>query len=258
MKWPQKVVTLGLLTLAGSMIAACGGVDEIPTTVRNNLFEQPGENDNTCGVRQTLLAQKVLGGSTDYFDDILSMWKRINSDARENYPQGLPRENPIDEYSERFVTAPLPSVYAEAELAAVEGGPETLPSSILKVLREDGYVFERYYLDEPAVTSIFGADLLRNELESFVQIFPEVEREDVDIASKTDMQLRAMLTNPGSYYITIVNDGDHWIGVTPDAVFDSLAAEPKAVDSDFGFEFGNPEAPLNSFTGLVLEIRGAP
>jgi hypothetical protein len=244
-------------------LAACGGSDA--PTVRNDLFAQP-DNDNTCGIRQTLLTHKVLQGDSDYFDDILAMWRRINEDTRQSYPDGIPSADPIELLNTRFMTQPLPEVYTQAAVEGVEGGPQTLPSAILHSLKEDGFELVRFYLDEDSVDAAFQVlALVDEEVELITETFPQAERVNIDVGAEeqqTPALLQALrtqlITNADSYYIVIVNGGSHWIGVTPDKVFNSIAAGPVDNTTDFGFVDGDSSLGLNSVTGLIMEIQRAP
>ena len=245
-----------VITIATTFwLTGCGTSDSSTPEVRNNLFEQPADNgDNTCGIRQTLLAQKVLDSDTDYYADILAMWKRINADTYENYPNGVPNGDSVDALTERFETTPLPTVYTEAEVDAVDGGPQTLPSSILDIFKEDGYKMVRYYIDEDAIDDAFIiTSLVDDEIDFFIQRFPAAQRVDINI-SDPDSDFRAMFSNVNSYYIVVVNEGAHWIGVTPSSVYDSLTSGPVQDSVTFGRRYGDP-SNFNTFTGLVLEIQ---
>jgi len=217
----------------------------------NDLFLQPTTNgDNTCGIRQTLIAQKVLINNADLYGDILAMWQLIYAQTNLNYPAGLPSR----ELDSLFRT-PLPTVYTEAAVAAAHGGPRTPPSSILNVLKATGYRMERYYIDRDRMDLQFTPAFVEAELAIFATAFPDAETQVVDAAA-SPASLRSLFTNEGSYYIVVVNGGQHWIGVTADTIYNSLGTAPVKNSSDFGKLDGDPnETETNTFTGLVIEIR---
>lgn len=245
-----SALLLAALVTLTLFLGGCGS-EYAPPAVQNNLFSQPTDNgDSTCGIRQTLIAQKVLANNADFYGDILAMWKLIYAQTLTNYPDGMP----TDELTDMF-EKPLPAVYTEAAVAAAKGGPLTPPSSILSVLKANGYRMARYYIDQDALKGFFGADFVEDELAIFAMVFPDAEKLPVDAAA-SPASLRTMFTNEGSYYIIVVNDGAHWIGVTADTVYDSLGAAPDKNSSDFGKLDGDPsQADYNSFTGFVIEVR---
>ena len=217
----------------------------------NNLFSQPSTYaDNTCGIRQTLIAQKVLTNNADFYGDILAMWQLIYAQTHADYPAGMPSR----ELNQAFLTA-LPTVYTQAAVEAAHGGPRTPPSSILNVLKVNGYRMERYYIDQDNMERQFTSAFVEAELAIFATAFPDAETQVVDAAA-SPASLRSLFTNEGSYYIVVVNDGRHWIGVTADTIYNSLGAAPVKNSSDFGKLDGDPnQTETNSFTGLVIEIR---
>lgn len=225
------------------------------STIHNDLFNQPqNDGDATCGIRQTLISQKVLIANTDYTADILAMWERIYAQTMTDYPHGMPKNEPDVQLTQLFERA-LPEVYTEDAVRAANGGPLTPPSSILNNLKEDGYSMVRYYVDEQALFTIFGSDFVTDELSLFAQEFPSAPRVAVD-ASAESATLRALFTQPDSYYIVVVNEGMHWIGVTATTVYDSLGSGPIATTNNFGKLNGDPtETRYNSFTGLVIEVQ---
>jgi hypothetical protein len=252
-----------LAFVLAASLAACGGSDA--PIVRNDLFAQPA-NDNTCGIRQTLLAERVLASDRDYTGDIVAMWKRINQDTRDNYPNGIPSTDPIDALAERWITKPIPEVYDQAAVAAANGGPETLPSAILHALKEDGFELVRFYIDEDAVDAAFQLEALRtDEVGLFTTVFPEAVQVNIDVGAEPQtpdalQTLRSeLIQGENSYYIVIVNGGAHWIGLTRDQIFNSLADGPIDNSTDFGFMDADPSSQqYNSVTGLILEIQRAP
>ena len=234
----------------------CGCASNARTTgVENNLFSQPqNDGDSTCGIRQTLISQKVLAGSDTFYTDILAMWRNIYAQTLANYPNGVPKKQPTTELTQMF-EKPLPTVYTEASVKVAHGGPFTPPSSILNVLKDNGYQMVQYYIDEPALTHLFGDDFLGDELATFSHIFPQAQRIDID-ASISPKTLRSRFSNTERYYIVVVNDGRHWIGVTPTTVYDSLAIAPVSDTINFGKLNGDlDKTRYNSFTGLVIEIQ---
>jgi len=217
----------------------------------NDMFNQPTtNNDNTCGIRQTLIAKKVLTNNADFYGDILAMWQLIYAQTQLNYPAGLP----VSELDQYFLISP-PTVYTPAGVKAANGGPRTPPSSILNVLKATGYRMERYYIDQDEMDQHFTSAFVDAELAIFATAFPDAESQVVDAAA-SPASLRSLFTNEGSYYIVVVNDGNHWIGVTADTIYNSLGTAPVKNSSDFGQLDGNPnETETNTFTGLVIEIR---
>lgn len=234
----------------------CGCNDDSnDSTVQNNLFSQPGDNgDATCGIRQTLISQKVLIGSKDFYDDILAMWQRIYDQTMTDYPDGMPQNMPDEQLTELF-EKPLPDVYTEDAVRSANGGPLTPPSSILKVIEENGYILVQYYIDENALFEHFGTDFVKDELLIFAEVFPDAYAIEIDASASPEI-LRATFSDPESYYIAVVNGGMHWIGLTPTTVYDSLGTAPVQNTETFGKLNGDQSAMSdNSFSGLVLELQ---
>ena len=246
-----------LLAVAIALTLFFGGCegDNNNPTVRNNLFNQPTDNgDSTCGVRQTLISQKILIRNDDFYADILAMWKHIYAQTMSDYPNGIPKKIPDVQLTEMF-EKPLPDVYTKAAIKVAQGGPFTPPSSILNVLKKNDYKMVQYYIDENALVGFFGADFVNDELSIFGQVFPEAKMININ-ASTSSAILRATFNSPESYYIVVVNEGIHWIGLTITTVYDSLATAPVANTINFGKLNGDPsETNYNSFTGLVIEIQ---
>jgi hypothetical protein len=244
-----------VLAVALSLFFIACGVDNDNTTVRNNLFSQPTDNgDSTCGVRQTLISQKVLLGKDFFYSDILEMWKRIYEHTMTEYPNGIPKETPNVQLTKLF-ERPLPDIYTEAAVKAAQGGPLAPPSSILNVLEEDGYKIVQYYIDKNALINLFGSGFVNDEVSIFSQVAPEAHMINID-ASTSSAVLRSTFNSPESYYMVLVNEGMHWIGLTGTTVYDSLATAPVENTTNFGRRNGDPsETSHNSFTGLVIEIQ---
>ena len=113
----------------------------------------------------------------------------------------------------------------------------------------------QYYIDENALVGFFGVDFVDDELSIFGQVFPEANVINID-ASTSPAVLRATFNSLQSYYVVVVNEGMHWIGLTETTVYDFLATAPVANTTDFGKLNGDPsETRYNSFTGLVIEIQ---
>ena len=78
-------------------------------------------------------------------------------------------------------------------------------------------------------------------------------------ASTSPAILRATFNSPERYYVVVVNEGMHWIGLTGTTVYDSLATAPVVNATNFGNLNGDPsETSYNSFSGLVIEIQRIP
>jgi len=225
------------------------GAYEVATKSRSATGETVGRRGRYGGVwysfGQSGYSQEYLGSVS-----LSEVRAAVQAQGFENFPAGLPSR----ELSRLFLTA-LPTVYTEAAVEAAHGGPRTPPSSILNVLKATGYRMERYYIDRDDMDRQFTSAFVEAELAIFATAFPDAEAQVVDAAA-SPASLRSLFTNEGSYYIVVVNGGQHWIGVTADTIYNSLGTAPVKNSSDFGQLDGNPnETETNTFTGLVIEIR---
>jgi hypothetical protein len=226
---------------------------EACATERNNLFSQPPTLDSTCGVRQLLLAEKVLQNDDRYFADVFNTWKKVYEQTQLNYPNGIPADAPIEELTARFQT-PLPPAYDIGSVEAADGGPQSLPSSVLSLLKENGLQLTRYFIDEASGVQLFPEALIQSEIALWEKMFPNARR--VDIVPAPAAELREHFREPSSYYIVLIHDGAHWIGVTSSTVYDSLDVSPRADASTFGkYEIAPRVFAANTFAGLAFEIR---
>lgn len=209
----------------------------------NDLFNQP-DDDNTCGIRQLLLAQDELTGNQRYTGDILALWRDVRAITLENYPPGtLARLIGVDE--EPKFTRALPETYDVPSVEAAEGGPETLPSSAITAASTLGLRFERFYLDRENVSKKFGSALVDQEV-SLVEAFAQGSVVDYQVGKQN---LSELISNPNHYYMIVINKGTHWVGATTRTVNDSLATGP--VPSE-------PELDSLQEFGIIMEFSLQP
>ena len=220
--------------------------DPSDPVVEDLLFGQPG-NDNTCGIRQLLLAQDELTGARRFRGDILAVWTAVRAKTLENYPPGTLDALSDDTllWDEDLFTKALPATYDPQAVDAAGGGPQTLPSSAIMVASTLGLQFEKLHIDEAAVGGIFGDALVAEEKSKIETEFPGSV---VEYSVEND-RLVDVVSDPEHYYMIVVYNGGHWIGATTRHVSDS--ASHGRVPSDPTLEGLEP-------SGIIMEFSLAP
>ena len=183
----------------------------------NNLFSQPGDNgDNTCGIRQLLLAKHVLSNAgAVYIGDILPVWLDANTFMAEEYEiSSLP---PPYQYQ-------VPSIYTYAAVAAESGGPRNLVSNVIKEAETNlGMQAVMVYVWIDKVEPLFGPALLADEVHYISSMGVPIEYINGPMAQSQ--------FEPGYYYMIVINDGNHWIGTTNQITYNSLNLGPVPYDA---------------------------
>ena len=245
-------VAAGLLAVSAASAAAltsvphdgklrgAGAAGWFRAAIENDLFNQPPDTDSSCGIRQLLLMQQVLSGGP-FVGDIAGAWQAAAAATAANYHGDIPARPGLA----ALFLKPAPVAYTPADVAAVDTGPQTLPSSMVQVVADtsdDELV--RVYVDRARMAAIFGATLFDREQELLEQIFPNVRVVEIQADDRDARGWRRYFDNNGSYYAAAVNNAQHWVGFTSRAFYDSSAAGP----SD------SPGLGSYSFAGLVLEF----
>ncbi|MEE3327568.1 MAG: hypothetical protein VX252_09550 [Myxococcota bacterium] len=232
------------LSYVAQIVADIENPDSADSTNENDLFNQPDSDDNTCGIRQLLLAQDELTGNHRYTGDILALWRAVRGFTLKNYPLGDLAGLVGDAGEERF-TRPIPDAYDILSVKAAQGGPETLPSSAIMASSLLGLRFEKFYLDRANAADEFTEGLVEAEVDR-IQAYAPGSVVDFEVGRES---LSDVVSNPEHYYMIVVNGGDHWVGATTRTVNDSL--DPGSVASEPALE------NLDNF-GIIMEFSLAP
>lgn len=214
-------IELSTLTYTAQIVA--DAQEQVPADPvnENALFNQP-DNDNTCGIRQLLLAQDELTGNRKYTGDIIDLWRVVRGITTENYPPGTLAGLVGEDMEEKFTKA-VPDTYDEGSVTAAHGGPETLPSSAIMASSTLGLRFEKFHLDEASVTNVFGADLIAEEV-GLINAYAPGSVVEYRVGPGS---LRRLISNPDHYYMIVINNGEHWVGATTRTVNDSVESGPE-------------------------------
>ena len=105
--------------------------------------------------------------------------------------------------------------------------------------------FEKFYLDEASVTGVFGAGLVRAEVDR-VEAYAPGSVVEYRVSPEN---LRTVISNPDHYYMIVINQGQHWVGATTRTVNDSV---------DSGPEPSVPELERLAEIGIIMEFSLAP
>ncbi|NOQ31594.1 MAG: hypothetical protein GQ570_10780 [Helicobacteraceae bacterium] len=189
----------------------------------NDLFNQP-DNDDTCGIRQVLFCKDVLNKNYSYRGDILPVWTQMRTAQLTNYSaSSLPANFSYD----------VPTVYTHTAVLAVNGGPESLPSSVVEIAPSLGLKLVNLYVDKSAVQTMFP--MVDTEI-TLIDKFASVTTKSYSVSSNVS----EVITNPNSYYMIVINNGTHWIGATTTTIYNSLNAHKQPYDEKYlnSVEFG--------------------
>ncbi|NOQ31710.1 MAG: hypothetical protein GQ570_11365 [Helicobacteraceae bacterium] len=189
----------------------------------DDLFNQP-DNDDTCGIRQLLFCKEILHQNYSYRGDIIPVWSAMRTAQLSNYTaDSLPANFSYD----------VPTLYTHAAVLSVNGGPESLPSSVVEIAPTQGVKLVNMYVDKSAVETMFP--MVNNEI-LLIDKFASIKSTTYSIKSN----ISDIITNPNSYYMIVINGGTHWIGATTTTIYNSLDAHKKPYDENYlnSVEFG--------------------
>ncbi|ODN41294.1 hypothetical protein [Piscirickettsia litoralis] len=198
-----RLATLSLLAL---FIYAVTAHSANSCNFSNDLFHQP--SDNSCGPRQALLASRVLEGDNSFKGNILSTWKSLARIHKVNYP-----------------TTPMPT-FPDCYLGdGTFAGPLTMVSSLVGYITsyDKNIKVKKIYIkknQEDALRRYFGNTRVNEEFNLVENRYhvPVIRLESTDEMSK--------LVKDNHYYITLEYNSLHYIGITPNNIYNSSDAGP--------------------------------
>jgi len=213
-----------------------------------NLFNQPQQNSNSCGIRQTLIATHVLkqGNIGVFTGDLIGTWNFYDTIFHREYGQYLGTES--CNLPALFINKVPKSDSAQAR-AVVNGGPLTVPSALIKTAQgQQGLKALSVHIYKPFVDEFFGKVHVTEDtsfLEYEIQMYKEL---GLDVIMMTERLSYDNLPkdNAGKYYQLLINQGQHWIGTTTTKTYDSLTSGP----TDF-----DPKKVFDAFAGLYIEYE---
>jgi len=206
----------------------------------DKLFEQP-DNDDTCGIRQILIAKHVLyQNQPPYEGNILPLWKLDYNIFCRDYSDLL-SQSPIDPiFTKLMLLDSLPAEYTPQAVSAVNGGPTTMSSSLIKASQQSlGTKCVKVYANKNSILSIVGKTIYNREIKL-------IEELGIDIIYINSPFTQEKFNNPKSYYVLWINNGEHWIGTTKQFTYDSLKTGPTLY---------NPNEVEDNFSGLIIEFQ---
>jgi len=211
-------------------------VGSMTFTTGNNLFSQPSDNnDNSCGIRQLLIAKHVLNNASGrYIDDILPVWTGANTIMKNEY--GSIFDLLPDDYKND-----LPSIYTYQAVEAVDGGPRNLASNVIAEGESSlGLHVVKAYINKNQLKQLFGA-LYDEEISKIEALGVPIEYIN---APMTQNQFES-----GSYYMVVVNNGNHWVGTTNQITYNSEESKPIPYNS---------QLIEQNFSGAIFQYQLAP
>ncbi len=241
----KKLILLFLFTT--SILISANSFSE-----KVNLFNQPMQNDNSCGIRQTLIAAHILknGRSGAFMGDIISTWNFYDDIFHREYDKFLNTETCNLPY---LFTNKVPANESPEARASVNGGPFTLPSGLIKTAQwQQKLKAVKVYLYKPLLSDFFSSFYVTAEttiIDNEVRLMKNFDIEIIYLQAPLNKDNFPGTTeaNPDKkYYQILVNDGQHWIGTTTTTTYDSLTNGPVDFDTTKVFD---------RFAGIVIEYE---
>jgi hypothetical protein len=215
-----------------------------------NLFNQPMQNDNSCGIRQTLIAAHVLKheNSGSFTGNIINTWNFYNEIFHRDFNEYLGKESCN---LPSLFTNNVPKNETAPARARVNGGPMTLPSGLVQTAQgQQGLKAVKIYLYKPLLDAFFGSFYVTEEislLDNEIELFKDLGVEIVTLQSKLSRDNFPSPTNArNKYFQLLINDGQHWIGTTNTTTYDSLTNGPVNFDAKKVFD---------AFAGIMIEYE---
>ena len=203
-----------------------------------DLFNQPKTYSDSCGVRQILITKHILNNQEQSFvGNIIEYWNIAKQIFHRDYYEAIVNAT---EQIPSELTYPVPINYSENARKAVNGGPQTLTSSLIQA--GQGFLelkAEHIYVNKDLAISQFGESLFNSELEIISELV------GTDNITYFDGELKQEdFNNNGSYFMILIN-GCHWIGTTYNNTYNSLDHAPKSFDYE----------DVNSYPSVIIQWK---
>ena len=214
-----------------------------------NLFQQPEQNDNSCGIRQTLIAAHVLKQeNTDSFTgDIISTWNFYDNIFHREYNKYLRTESCN---IPSLFTNNVPANETSVARAKTNGGPMTLPSALIQTAQgQQSIKAVKIYLYEPLLEEFFDSFYITPNislLDYEVQLLKDIGIETITMQEKLCKENFPSPNSGKKYFQLLINNGQHWIGTTTTTTYDSLTNGPVNFD---------PKKVFDDFAGIMIEYE---
>lgn len=234
------------------------------------LFYQPANNDNSCGIRQMQFARGYLNDDDSYCSgsnilpmpesDYLDFWQSVYE--FNHHTEGTEKQAIKDLVAmtggatspfHPILNAGVPHAMKHHDVEIVGGGPMSLPSSLARTLQKKGFQVKFIY-DAATVKRDIGQG--NPELEAGVAAVMEsdvntMEKNNIHVDTGTSLAnvaaMRAVVTDANTYYMFVINHGTHWVGATTTAYMNSGCHGPSTGDIDW--EFG-------AASGMMIIVTG--